>query len=65
VPTLTLDQVRRAGRFAFHQDGHFVVVPPFGACLRYWQPGETYLYEDDLSDGWHHLPDCDCEFCNG
>ena len=70
MPDLTLDQVREAGRFAWHgstidPDGHF------DGDL--WADGvyvrtvyrEVYrgIGEPTFKTGWHHLPGCDCELC--
>jgi len=68
VNDLTLDQVRNAGRFAWHDTdmmrGWCFFVSGAGFIVWNW---ETYNYEaldappDD--DEWHHIPGCGCEHC--
>lgn len=72
---MTLDEVRKAGRFAWHRQ------------WQVWTPvrGVVQLLGDETVDdgfggmsvavegnpdcewvaafGWHHLPACDCEYC--
>lgn len=92
MKTLTLEQVREAGRFAWHDLG-FLWLPGYPSdaddtSFSMWLPdisttvqpdrdGGAGLWEvdtgfsdmipipnDDVDDyAWHHLPDCDCEFC--
>jgi len=65
---LTLDQVREAGRFAWHDidmmRGWCLFVSGVGFIVWNW---EAYNYEamDDSpnDDEWRHIPGCDCEFC--
>jgi hypothetical protein len=58
--TLTLEQVRKAGRFAWHEGGYETVD---GSTVR----KRGILYGAGVAlppkDGWHHLRHCDCEFC--
>ena len=66
---LTLEQVRAAGRFAWHQGG-YVYMPATGFFILV--PSEHYrgdIKEVKLanlipsSPPWHHLPGCGCDFC--
>jgi hypothetical protein len=67
MDTLTLEQVRKAARFAWNDDWS-LFVPGLGAL-----DIDADAWTEDLfgyrphygspQDGWHHLPGCDCEFC--
>jgi len=76
---LTLEQVKKAGRFAWetsYTNGLSVFVPGIGfAWIQHdaddadpetgiVNTGADMLHPPiDEPDGWHHLPSCDCEFC--
>jgi hypothetical protein len=70
---LTLEQVKQAGQFAWHDIGY--------VCFRSSDDGDVWLPIVDLDgfvwdylcvdpedlellqNGWHHSPGCDCESC--
>jgi hypothetical protein len=74
---LTLDEVRRAGRLAWHPVHHYLFSD--GRLLRVVvsaQPGDSRKpvtmnlrvsalsgSEQHIQDGWLHLEDCDCGLC--
>jgi hypothetical protein len=68
----TLEQVKQAGLFAWTSQDVF--VPGCGfldiELRESYGYGETLCFLDRFEptpypspDGWHHLPDCDCELC--
>jgi hypothetical protein len=80
---LTLEQVKQAERFAWHDEG---IVFAYGEMYSLditlaitsmvdrgprVQPdirvgGARHFQHrafDSMFGGWHHLPDCDCQFC--
>ena len=81
---LTLEQVKKAGRFAWHEsagqaliftNGQFLrfhevygrTKRPCDDLLEFWPNDKVALRPEDSGQtryGWHHLPGCDCEFCN-
>ena len=67
MPDLTLDQVREAGRFAFREYGIFVPGSGFycagGSYDGDLTPENVYPDDRPWADGWHHLPGCDCPYC--
>ncbi len=68
--TLTLEQVKKAGRFAWH-DGGYLWVPGSGFAVVVAELPMSVTAVDwtwkqvPFADGWHHLPGCTCEFCHG
>jgi len=79
MKTLTLEQVRKAMRFAWHQDGWIFADGQFICLLLATEdhplPSLSIAYAEAASEtegphgsgpqsgGWHHLDGCDCEFC--
>jgi hypothetical protein len=59
---LTLEQVRRAGRFAWHGD-HGLWTLDGVTVRRRGIPYGGEIPEGPPVDGWCHVPSCDCEFC--
>ena len=80
TPVLTLDQVRQAGRLAWHPKNHYlfsegrllrVVLfsplrnnPPSPVTINL-RPSSLHGDEQHIQNGWRHLDDCDCVFCSG
>ena len=78
TPVLTLDEVRQAGRLAWHSahhylyaDGHLLRVvlfsplrsdPPFPITMNL-HPSVLHGNEQHIQSGWRHLEGCDCRFC--
>jgi len=72
MPDLTLEQVRKAGRFAVRPPPYppgivvsiYVYDPQSSGVLR-WSvyDAEWQTRLSGAEGGWHHLPDCDCEYC--
>ncbi len=75
--SLTLEQVKQAGRFAWHERSE-AFVPGHGVIWFDWhwegygsnEVAVMHVEDDWLptathDDGWHHLSSCDCEFCGG
>jgi hypothetical protein len=68
---LTLEQVRKVGRFATHGCGLLSWGPqtPDNVFAYHWVDGEgrrvtTFLTaENGPLTGWRHFSGCDCEFC--
>ena len=67
---MTLSEVRKAGRFAwFRHDAQRTVVvwtPETDAVAFLSADGsykEKVIQYGGPLDHWHHLPGCDCEFC--
>lgn len=73
--TLTFEQVKEAGRFAYQLTGgdEVPIWNPYASELAEIVPWEgygsygahSYFGTDDAADNWHHLPGCDCRFCKG
>ena len=79
MKTLTLEQAKTAGRFAWHRDGWLVVdgevvrlllgsqdEPRPSLAIEYGQvaPETEWEYGPNMRNGdWHHLSGCDCQFC--
>ena len=73
--TLTLEQVREAGRFAYHVeddgvglfDGYIWADGRLCWCSEEYGEFEVITRPDrevdDPRDGWRHLPGCECRFC--
>lgn len=65
--TLTFEQVIHARRTATHDDGWSIVYVDGRYMHAKWEFGDRV--GDRVGKiktpqyGWHHLPDCDCEFC--
>jgi hypothetical protein len=78
TPVLTLDQVRQAGRLAWHPKHHYlysdgrllrVVLfsplrssPPAPITLTL-RPSALHGDEQHVQSGWRHLEGCDCPLC--
>ncbi len=64
MPDLTLEQVRKAGRFAWQSeaDGLVTYCPALGDCA--WLAEGLCLHGNPLSAGWHHLDECGCSVCH-
>ena len=65
---LTLEQVKQAARFAWHESGSMWVAGmgfALGTEDRPWFVKRVDWTWDScpFDDGWHHLLGCDCEFC--
>jgi hypothetical protein len=65
---LTLEQVKKAGRFAWiYTFIDHIFIPGTGFLRRNedqnWEPEDPAYFLVDEATGWHHLPGCDCEFC--
>ena len=69
METLTLEQVKAAGRDASHPSGVLLIDGQW-RCVFGSEHHRTHgwsAYSDDHhlpDDGWHHFEGCDCEFCN-
>ena len=79
MKALTLEEVKQAGRFAWHHEGWLFADGEVITLLLASQdsplPSLTIAYaavaaegkgphgSSPKSGGWHHLGDCDCEFC--
>lgn len=75
MKTLTLEQVKKAGRFAaigwgdsspcFSQADAWWFTEEGTIFSEAWSPGSTkeVPFESAPTSGWHHLDGCDCEFC--
>jgi hypothetical protein len=68
--SLSMKQVRQAGVFAWREDGTLFA---HGRLLRIHIRATNLVQitasvlDADLGlyrEGWHHLPDCFCEFCS-
>jgi hypothetical protein len=78
TPVLTLEEVRQAGRLAWHPTHHYLYAdgrllrlvlfsplrsdPPFPIALNL-RPSTLHGNEQHIQSGWRHLEDCDCPFC--
>lgn len=75
---MTLDQVRQAGRLAWHPVHHYlfsedrllrvVLFSPLGDdpttnLTMNLRPSSLHGDERHIQDGWRHLDGCDCRFC--
>jgi hypothetical protein len=75
---LTLDQVRKAGRLAWHSAHHYlfsegrllrVVIfsplrsDPTAHITMNLRPSSLHGDERHIQNGWRHLEECDCGFC--
>ena len=73
MKSLTLEQVKQAGRFAWSDRARLLFVSPTGLIAgngsfdyddaefhraTYWTSREPLI-----ATGWQHLPGCDCQFC--
>jgi hypothetical protein len=74
MKSLTLDQVKQAGRFAWRVTATQREMQVFWPRSDFLGPhvtamdGESpYVFRQlaPTQTGWHHLPGCDCEFCRG
>jgi hypothetical protein len=75
---LTLDEVRQAGRLAWHPRHHYLFSDgrllrvvlfspthgdsPFPITMNL-RPSALHGNEQHIQDGWCHLEGCDCSFC--
>jgi hypothetical protein len=73
-----LDEVRQAGRLAWHSTNHYLYAeghllrvvlfsalrsdPPFPVTMNL-HPSALHGNEQHIQDGWRHLEGCDCRFC--
>ena len=74
ITTLTFYQVKAAGRFAWLPESSWLYVPGVGIVEMYfskaWTNGIAWFGDAEVVEnpyahrGWHHLPECDCEFCD-
>jgi len=74
MPDLTLEQVRDAGRFAWHPR-EYLFVPGIGVLSisdeyscdeqQGWESIEVNptAFLRSWATGWHHIPGCHCEYC--
>jgi hypothetical protein len=75
---LTLDQVRKAGRLAWHPAHHYlfsdgrllrvVLFSPLRSDLTALitmnlRPSSLHGDEGHIQSGWRHLEECDCALC--
>jgi hypothetical protein len=71
---LTLEQVRQSGRFAWDElmnlylphVGFVAAMPARGRAARRAKTEVTFAPRSEFDMrpiGWHHLADCDCEYC--
>ena len=73
IKTLTLDQVKAAGRFAWLPNSSWLWIPSVGVVMMdfceawlnkvAWFGGAEVIDNPHPHTGWRHLPGCDCEFC--
>jgi hypothetical protein len=78
TPLLTLDQVRQAGRLAWHPARHYlfsegrllrvVLFSPLRSDLTApismnLRPSSLHGDEQYIQNGWRHFEECDCGFC--
>jgi len=70
MPDLTLEQVKKAGRFAYaHVPWRTYHWRPDGSLTFFGFMVDAATVTANIVDdtaphtGWRHLPGCDCEFC--
>lgn len=76
MKSLTFDQMKQAGRFAWRHDSRVLWTKADGLLHVYTNrdgdlDGESFGSlsntwtgnEGYLADNWHHLPGCSCQFC--
>ena len=76
MPNLMLEQVILAGRYAKAEnssglwlydpgpDGRVAIFKVWGLYNTWSYPTIEALHKYGPKRGWHHLPGCDCDFCN-